>query len=243
MIDIRLTFVAVAAAVCFAEGASAADWPQWGGTESKNMVSAEKGLPSSFTPGEKGPKGGIQMDTARNVRWAVAVGHNACSTPAVAGGKVFLGSVQDNEGLLLCLDEASGKRLWQWKAPPRGDVPPQINGRKLNFGTMQMRMGVCSSPLVEAGRVYFVDHRCSVVCLDARGNPGGPEENNARVLWTFDMWKLGVRPSDACNSSAVIDGDCLYVGTSNGVDRLTERADDALGTPPAPQAPNLIVLD
>jgi outer membrane protein assembly factor BamB len=245
MCGIRIELVAALLGATFSvTGASGADWPQWGGTESKNMASEEKGLPSSFEAGEKDPRGGqIKMDTMKNVRWAVRVGQNTCSTPAVAAGKVFIGSVQDKEGVLVCLDERSGKRIWQWRAPRRDDVPAEINGRKLNFGTMQASLGVCSSPLAEGDRVYFVNNRCEVVCLDARGGPSGPEGNNAKVLWTFDMWRAGVRPSDACNGSAVIDGDCLYVGTSNGVDRLTERKDDDLGKPPAPDAPNLIVLD
>jgi outer membrane protein assembly factor BamB len=224
--------------------ATAADWPQWGGTASKNMASAEKRLPSSFAPGEKDSQSGrIKLDTTKNVRWAVRVGQSTCSTPAVAAGKVFIGSGQDKEGVLLCLDERSGKRLWQWKAPRRDDVPPQIDGRKLNFGTMQTSLGVCSSPAVEGNRVYFVNNRCEVLCLDTGGDPGGPADRNAKTLWTFDMWRAGVRPSDACNGSPVIDGDCLYVCTSNGVDRLTERKDDDQGKPPAPDAPNVIVLD
>jgi hypothetical protein len=47
-----------AAAVCvslwlFSSIAPAKDWPQWGGTDARNMVSGEKGLPESFVPGEK----------------------------------------------------------------------------------------------------------------------------------------------------------------------------------------------
>src|SRR5208283_3234942 len=42
----------------------------------------------------------------------------------------------------------------------------------------------------------------------------------AKVLWVFDMWaETGDRPSDACNGSPLLDGDLLYVCTSNGVDR------------------------
>ena len=228
----------------FATRSPANDWPQWGGTASKNMVSEEKGLPYSFEPGEKDPHGGrIKMGTTKNVRWAIRVGQNTCSTPTIAGGKVFIGSVRDKAGVLLCLDEKTGKLLWQWTGPGRDDVPGQIGGRKLNFRTMQASLGVCSSPLVEGNRVYFVNNRCEVTCLDANGDRKGSGDNNARTLWTFDMWRAGVRPSDACNGSAVIDGDCLYVCTSNGVDRLTERKDDDQGKPPAPDAPNLIVLD
>ena len=33
--------------------AYAADWPQWGGTNVRNMVSSEKGMPTKFNPGKK----------------------------------------------------------------------------------------------------------------------------------------------------------------------------------------------
>ena len=119
------------------------------------MASEEKGLPYSFEPGEKDPQGGrIKMGTTKNVRWAIGVGQNTCSTPTIAGGKVFIGSVRDRAGVLLCLDEKTGNLLWQWSAPGRDDVPGQIGGRKLNFRTMQASLGVCSSPLVD-GKIYY----------------------------------------------------------------------------------------
>ena len=47
-------------------------WPQWGGDNSRNMVSDEKNLPESFAPGEKNSRTGrIDLATARNVRWGV----------------------------------------------------------------------------------------------------------------------------------------------------------------------------
>ncbi len=239
-----LAFVLFVTGLTFTTTTSAADWPQWGGTPGRNMASAEKGLPDSFEPGEKNSRSGqVSAGTTKNVRWAVRVGQNTCGTPVVAGGKVFIGTVRDKIGVLQCLDEQTGKPLWQWMAPRRDDVPKEINGRKLNFGTCQTSLGVCSTPCVEGDRIYFVNNRCEVLCLDTNGDPAGPETNNARVVWVFDMWLLGVRPSDACDGAVVIDGDCIYVTTSNGVDRLTERKDDDLGKPPAPDAPNLIVLD
>lgn len=100
--------------------AQAADWPQWGGGAGKNMASEEKGLPETFVPGEKDPQGGgIRMETTRNVKWAARLGAMTCSTPTVAGGKVFIGTLRDEQGVLLCLDEKTGKTLWQWSAPAR----------------------------------------------------------------------------------------------------------------------------
>ena len=57
--------------------------------------------------------------------------------------------------------------------------------------------------------------------------------------------QLGVFPCDAANGSPVIDGDLLYVQTSNGVDRNTfeDTYREKNRKVPAPNAPNLIVLE
>ena len=58
------------------------------------------------------------------------------------------------------------------------------------------------------------------------------------------MWdKLGVFPCDAANGSPLIDGDLLYVTTSNGIDHNMDPYREKNRKLPAPHAPNLIVLD
>ena len=51
------------AAGLIAVPARGGDWPQWGGAGGRNMVSDERRLPESFTPGEK-PSGGSAIDPA-----------------------------------------------------------------------------------------------------------------------------------------------------------------------------------
>ena len=213
--------------------AAAADWPCWGGTDGRNMVASETGLPDSFVPGQKDPLGtGIKLSTTKNVKWVARLGSTTCSTPAVARGRVFIGTASDGQGMLLCLDEATGRRPWQWSAPVR-KVPAMIEGRKFWFHRFPGTLGVCSSPAVDADRVYFVTHRLEVLCLDFQG----------RTVWTRDMWDMGVRPSDACNGSVLVAGDLLYVCTSNGVDRDADaKKRDEHRRPPAPLDPSLIVL-
>jgi outer membrane protein assembly factor BamB len=302
--------------------ARGADWTQWGGHTDKNRVSQEKGLPESFVPGDKDPQGGgIKMETTQNVKWAARLGAMTCSTPAVAGGKVFIGTMRDDQGVFLCLDEATGKPLWQWMAPVR-EVPATIDGRRFEFGRFPKQLGVCSSPAVDGDRVYFVTQRLEVLCLSVNGRPktsGAPAAGKpaappakapsaktpsakapsaktlaapatsgktgapavpapaakpdappakaavpvpagkkdeaahapwpeapgeAETIWMFDIWDLGVRPSDACNCSPVVDERFVYVCTANGVDRQAEsNAHDEFRQVPAPTAPNVIVLD
>lgn len=241
-------FIAFGLLMAGAEGARAGDWPQWCGSHAKNMVSAEKGLPDSFVPGEKqSPKRTIDLATARNVRWGVKVCDAFYSTPSIAGGRVFVGGLESRKGVFVCLDEATGKLLWKWQAPPR-DIPKEIDGFAIGISVIPQQIGVCSSAFVEGDRLYFVSNRFDVVCLDVHGQPGPPdaEAGNARVVWTNDTWKeLGVFPCDAANGSPLLDGDLLYVPTSNGVDRNTFQHPEREKNRklPAPNAPNVIVLD
>ena len=164
----------------------AADWPQWGGTTGKNMVSLEEKMPESFVPGEKNPQGGIQISTTKNVKWIARVGDFSCGTPTVAGSKVFLGGLIGEQGILKCFDEATGKLLWQWIKPCRSNVKADA----MNFRHFPKKLGVCSTPAVDGQRLYFVDQNCVVECLDINGQSAtaGGEVGEAKVIWTFDMY-------------------------------------------------------
>lgn len=225
----------------------AADWPEWGGTASRNMVSPEKHLPDSFVPGEQGTQGeGSLLSTTGIVQWTAKTGNFSCGTPAVAGGKVFVGGMYHRKGVMRCFDETTGRLLWEWIKPCRSDLKEDA----MNFRHFPKSLGVCSTPVVDGDRLYFVDQNCVVQCLDVHGQPptAGAEAGEAKVIWTFDMYAdkaVRCRPSDACNGSPLIDGNLLYVPTSNGVDRIVHVPieEDAARRCFAPDAPTLIVLD
>ncbi|MBN2138019.1 MAG: PQQ-binding-like beta-propeller repeat protein [Sedimentisphaerales bacterium] len=235
-----------------------ADWPQWGGRNNRNMVSAEKGLPDSF----EADKDKAVAGTARNVKWLARLGAYAYGNPTVADGRVFVGTNAQTlssdprydytrGGLIKCFKEDSGELLWQFGMPERHDLPPGIH-----FGLQHL--GICSSPTVDSDRVYIVGSNAEVLCLDVRGQtngndgpfkdegtymagPGKPlieiNEKDGDIIWRFDLIEeLGVYPHDAASCSILIVGDMLYLSTSNGVD---EPHDKVL----APLAPSLVVLD
>jgi outer membrane protein assembly factor BamB len=241
---------------------SAADWPRWGGRDDCNMISTEKGLPESFGPGKKSPQGaGIDMATTRNVKWVARLGTQTYGNPTVAGGRVYVGTndetLQDSRvrstrgGLLMCLDEASGRLLWQL-------IVPKFETNVSSFNFDNMGLGVCSSPTVDGDRVYLVTNRCEIVCLSVRGLADGNEgpftdegrfiagigrrpvallPTDADIVWKLDViHDLGVWCQDAANCSVLIHGDFLYACTSNGVDRSHTNV-------PRPLAPSLIVVD
>src|SRR5947207_152627 len=141
--------------------ACAADAPQWGQASSRNMVSAEKGLPDSCDPG-----------TGRNIKWIARLGTETHSTPVVAGGRVYIGTNngeprdpkhRGDRGVLLCFDERTGKFLWQLVVPKREEDP--------YFDWPNT--GISSPVTVEGDHVYLTVNRGEVLCLDARGMANG----------------------------------------------------------------------
>ena len=221
------------------------DWSQWCGSDGKNMVSSETGLPTLFTRGTRHSDGTVDASTATNVRWGARVGTAVYSTPSVAMGKLFVGGLDGRVGIFVCFNAETGQRLWQWQAPPR-KVPETIDGFSIGLSTIPRQIGVCSSAAVDGDRLYFVSNRCDLMCLDVEGQMTPSGARQPRVVWTYDMMdQLGVFPCDASNGSPLIVGDLLYVPTCNGVDRNTfgAPAKEADRKIPAPNVPNLIVVD
>lgn len=240
----------IVAVLCLGSKLSAADQPQWGQAWGRNMVSAERGLPDTFDP-----------VSGRNVRWAVALGNETHSTPVVAGGRVFIGTNnaeprdpkhQGDRGVLMCLDEHDGRLLWQWVVPKREEDPYHD----------WPNSGMSSPATVEGDRVYLVNNRGEVACLDVRGLADGnqgpfrdegvhmtPRGTNAPpapmqagpldadVLWLVDLTQAaGIWSHDAAHTSILVHGPHLYLNTGTGVDNTHRRIR-------TPDAPSLLVLD
>jgi outer membrane protein assembly factor BamB len=212
----------------------AADQPQWGQAWSRNLVSQEKGLPESFDP-----------KTGSHVKWSARLGTQTHSTPIVAGGRVYIGTNngeprdpadRNDRGVLMCFDEATGRFLWQLLVPKRDEDPYHD----------WPNMGMSSPVTVEGDRVYLVNNRGEVMCLDPRGEPEAANiktsPNTAssaapKVLWIFDLTKgAGIWSHDAAHSSILILGDYLYLNTGTGVDNTHKLIR-------TPDAPSLVVLD
>ena len=65
---------------------AAKDWPMWGGTMDRNMVSSMKGIPDKW-----------DVATKENIRWTATLGSQSYGNPVVANGVVLVGT--NNEGL------------------------------------------------------------------------------------------------------------------------------------------------
>ncbi len=229
-------------------GASqAADQPQWGERQTRNMVSTETGLIDRCDPA-----------SGQGVKWAVPLGSQTWATPVVAGGRIMIGTNNDpprdrrhsgDRAILLCLDERDGSLKWQLVVPKMGSADPYLDWPN---------DGLVSPATVEGHRVYVMSNRYEVMCLDLDGQANGNDgpyldeglhlaakgagrmdvtSIDADILWLFDMPnQAGTYPHDSAHGSALIDDDFLYINTSNGVDNTHRKIR-------APEGPSLIVLD
>lgn len=226
--------------------AQSKDSPQWGEKHTRNMISNETGLPSTFNP-----------ETGENIKWCVSIGSHGYATPVISNGKVLIGANNADErnplhkgdrGTLLCLNELDGSLCWQL-------IVPRIEGDRHNDWPM---IGICSPPTVEGDRVYILTNRSEILCLDINGQADGNDGpfkgegwfmalsgefasevtlKDADIIWCYDMkLQLGMSPHDSPHASILIDGDYLYINTCNGVDYQHLQTSSL-------KAPSLIALD
>jgi outer membrane protein assembly factor BamB len=212
------------------------DWPMWGGTPDRNMVSNMKGLPTAW-----------DVKTKKNVKWIANLGSQSYGNVVVAGGQVYVGTnneaVRDpkqpgDRGVLMCFRESDGEFLWQ-------QANEKLAAGRVNDWPFQ---GVCSSPLVEGNRLYYVTNRCEIMCLDTQGFRDGENtgpykdekftsQTDADIVWKFDMMEeVGSQPHNMSNCSPVSYGDLLYICTSNGQDESHVNI-------PSPKAPAIIAVN
>jgi outer membrane protein assembly factor BamB len=212
------------------------DWPMWGGTPDRNMVSKMKGAPTDW-----------DIKTKKNIRWVAELGSQSYGNPVVSGGIVFVGTNNEamrdpkqggDRGVLMAFRESDGQFLWQ-------HTHTKMESGRANDWPFQ---GVASSPLVEGTRLYYVSNRGVVWCIDTNGfrdkKNEGPitdekltSDNDPDLIWSFDMIEeVGSYPHNLANSSPVLFGDLIYVSTSNGQDESHVHI-------PSPKAPSIIALN
>jgi len=212
------------------------DWPMWGGSPDRNMVSDETGIPAKWNIKEK-----------KNIKWSVPLGSQTYGNVVVSKGKIFVGTnnehayrpkIKGDKGIVLCFTEADGKFLWQ-------ATHDKLAAGRVNDWPEQ---GICSSPIVENGRLYYVSNRCQLVCADVEGmldgENDGPykteqynEKEDADFIWVYDMIdELGVFPHNLATASPVIGGDLVFALTSNGVDEGHLNI-------PSPDAPDFVAVN
>ncbi|MDR1958983.1 MAG: PQQ-binding-like beta-propeller repeat protein [Planctomycetaceae bacterium] len=203
----------------------------WGQQSSRNnVIDNASHLPTDCQPGKFDRKTGkwLHDEKSKKIKWAAELGNTTYGSPVCAGGKVFCTTNNAagydpnypksvDLGCLLAFDTKNGNFLWQYSV------------EKLeNDGIDWPEQGICSNPVVENSKLWIVNNRGEVVCLDT-------EKGN--VIWKFDMiTELGVVPRQMTCCSPLIVGTYVITGTSNGKDAQGK-------TVPHPNAPDIIALD
>ena len=157
----RFWFTAVSAALAMVT-APAADQPQWGEAWSRNMVSAERGLPDSFDPRNRRQYQVVRSSSARKPiphRWSPAAAFTSAPTTAIPATR----STRATAACSCALTKQTGSFLWQLVVPKRDE--------DIYFDWPNS--GISSPVTVEGDRVYFVSNRGEVLCLDAHGMANG----------------------------------------------------------------------
>lgn len=192
------------------------DWPMWGGTPDRNMLSTMKGIPTEW-----------DVETKKNIKWVVTLGSQSYGNPVVADGVVLVGTnneaprdpkIKGDKGVLMAFRESDGEFLYQI-------ITDKLASGRVNDWPFQ---GIASAPLVENGTGWYVNNRAEVVAFEVK---------TGKVLWKYDMMEeVGAHPHNLANSSPVAHGDLLFIHTSNGQDESHVNI-------PSPRAPAIIAIN
>ena len=158
-------------------GGAPGDWPQWRGP-GRDDVSKETGLLNKWPAG--GPKR----------LWVNEEAGLGYSGFAVVGGKLYTLGLYDAEEKLICIDTATGKKLWETAVGPI---------LKNGWGD-----GPRATPTVASGMVYATNGTGEIICADAA---------SGKKIWEKSLTKdLGGKIQGwGYTESPLVDGDLVIV--------------------------------
>lgn len=134
--------------------AQSSDWAQWGGPH-RNFISETKGLATNWPVA--GPRRLWQRELGE--------GYSAI---AVEGGTLFTMYRKDENEIVIALDAASGKTLWEYSYP--APFSPEYD--------MSSGPGPHATPLVSGDLVFSSGATGKLHCLDKK---------SGKVLWSHDL--------------------------------------------------------
>ena len=186
--------------VCFGLGILAAlprglfaeNWPQWRGPLGTG-VAFEKQLPT-------------QWGAEQNVRWKTPLPERGNSTPVIWGKRVFITQARGAERLVVCLDRADGKIIWE-----KGTT---YNGPEAFHAT---NTPCASSPVTDGEIVVANFGSAGIFAFDFEG----------KMLWQIDLGKVTHHWGYA--ASPVLDNERCYVHFGPGTNHLIAAVDKRSG--------------
>ncbi len=195
---------------CVALLATAADWPQWRGPN-RDGISPETGLLRSWPA--RGP---------RLVWKAQGIGEGYSSL-VISQGQLFTQGQRRGAQVVLALDEATGRKLWETRA---GKSYRESSGN-----------GPRSTPTVDGDRVFALSADGTLVCLEA---------SSGHQLWSLDIVRRfrSQIPEWGVSGSPLVDGNRVIVnpgGRGASIVALDKRNGNvlwrALSDPPGYSSP------
>jgi len=144
--------------------------------------------------------------------WSYTTGDALWSSPAVANGRVFVGSLDHK---VYCLNATTGKQLWNYTTGLGVLSSPAVADGRVFVGSDDHKVyclnattgglhwsyttgdSVDSSPAVVGGRVYIGSWDCKIYCLNA---------SNGMHLWNYTT-------GDFVYSSPAVVGGRVYIGS------------------------------
>jgi len=185
----------------------AEDWPQWRG-KARTGISTERGLLAEW-PAD-GPA----------IRWQRTDIGTGYSSPAIAGGRVYLQTTREGDEFTIALDEQSGKDIW---STPIGKVG-------VNKGPQYP--GTRATPTLDAGHLYCLASAGELTCLSAA---------DGQVVWTRNLaTEFEGQPGLwAYTESVLVDGDlviCTPGGTKASLAALDKKTGKTVWESAIPEA-------
>jgi outer membrane protein assembly factor BamB len=183
------------------------DWAQWRGPE-RDGVSKETGLTDSW------PKNGPPLV------WKIGKLGTGYSSPAIAGGQIYLQTTRGSEEFAIALNEKTGEQIWSSKigtvGPNRG---PQYPGSR-------------STATVDGELLY---------CLSSNGDLNCLKTADGKVVWKKQLRSdFGGRVGSwAYSESVLVDGDelvCTPGGSNANLAALDKTTGDVVWKSSGPDA-------
>lgn len=195
----RITLWAGLVLLSVASSNAAGDWPEFRGPTGQGHAATTR-LP-------------LEWSNTRNLAWKQAVPGHGWSSPALKDGRVFLTSAVGGDGgstmslRALCLDEGSGKILW--------DVEVFGGAQATRIHTKNSYAS--PTPLVADDRVYVHFGHQGTACLDPEG----------KVLWRNTS--LAYPPVHGGGGSPILAGDALIFSCDGESDPFVVALDKSTG--------------
>lgn len=180
---------------------AAQDWPEFRGPTGQGHAASAR-LP-------------LHWGATRNVAWKQAIPGRGWSSPVLAGGLLYLTSAVGEGGdaamslRTLCLDESTGKIIWDIGVfGQEFSTAPRIHDKNSHASP---------TPLVADGRVYVHFGHLGTACLDLEG----------KVIWKNS--ELSYAPVHGNGGSPILVGNKLVFSCDGGSDPFVVALDKTNG--------------